>query len=460
MSKMHSPPFPPKSTIDSANELPRVSDLLSHLLVDSGRKSVDIPIKPSKAFSGRRLLSKYQLPVSQSAMYTSYVDNMADKRSVLSISGHSNPTPQRTKQEDILDYVYDWAAWAAEIPDPSRRSEALQSVMGTLERVLKSGMERTGVVLVPSDVKGTKNGTKKTLEGEVNIQVIITSNVKERMGKNVDQFAVRIVKDDVWKDKKADTGTAVLVPSESAPAPLMSIGEDSKAPQTKEKRDANEMGTSDVVQDIKRRKIEDEAAYGETKANTTGPANGEYLGRQANMLSEPISPMPHGGEEKQARYRQQIFQPRLNHILKKAGKAQTRGKCAHWETILARLKDAGVGVKYRNRMLRDFASGHEVWDGDNKVDPNEELAYYAEHGFEEALRKTSAATASKVETETGKQAIAPSQSDTATLLARLETLPALNAEPAIPGAFVTAQPVSRSSLTSENHAAKTTCDSH
>jgi hypothetical protein len=376
-------------------------------------------------------------------MYTSYVANIADKGSTSSISRFLNDTPRRTKQEDILDYVYDWAAWAAEIPNPSRRSEVLHSVMKTLERALRSGMERTGTVLAPNDVEGTKNGTKKTLEGEVNIQVIITNNVKEESEKIVDKLAVRMVKENVVKDKKDDTGATVGVPSEPVPTRLMSVAEASKAPQTKGKRATNEMDPSEALHDIKRRKTETVDGRGEEKGNTTHAADGDDLGRQEKLPSESISAISQGEEGKQARYRQQIFQRRLNHILRKAGKVQTRGRCTNWETVLTRLKDAGVGVKCRNKMLRDFVSGHQSWNGDDNIDPNEELAHYAEHGFEEAVRKASAAHARKVEAEAVKQAVEPSQSEMATLLTQLETLPALNTEPAIPDAFVPAQAVSQ-----------------
>jgi hypothetical protein len=316
--------------------------------------------------------------------------------------------------------------------------------MSTLERALKSGIERTGILLAPSDVRGTKNGTKKTLEGEVNIQVTITSNVKEKAGEIVHNSAVWKAQDIIIQGEMGDTVATVLVSSEPAPALLIPIEEASKAPQTKEKRAAGEMDPPRVLPDIKRRKIDTVDGHGEEKVDTANAVNGKQLhGGQEKLPSGPGSPASQDGGEKQARYRQQIFQTRLNHILKKAGKVRTRGRCASWETVVARLRDAGVPVKYRNKMLQDFTSGHEAWDGDGKIDPNEELAHFAEHGFEEVLRKAAAANASKVEAEPVKQAVEPSPSETVTLPTPLESSPASITEPAaVPGAFVPAQPVS------------------
>jgi hypothetical protein len=436
--------LPPKPKIDPAKELPKDSNPLGNGFIDSRRKSVSIPIKASRASSDRRFLSKYRLPVSQWARHASYVTNMAGIESPSSTSTFLSGAPRRTKQEDILDYVYDWAAWAAEIPDPSRRSEVLQSVMSTLERALKSGIERTGIALAPNDVRGTKTGTKKTLEGEVNIQVTITSNVREKAGEIVHKSAVRKAKDNDIKREADDTVATVLASAEPAPALTTPVEEASQAAQTKEKRAASEMDPSRVLPDIKRQKTDTGDGRGEEKVDTANAVNGNQPdGGQEKLPSGPGSPAPQDGEQKQARYRQQIFQTRLNHILRKAGKVRTRGRCASWETVVARLRDAGVPVKYRNKMLRDFTSGHEAWNGDGSIDPNEELAHFAEHGFEAELRKAAAANASTVKAETAKQAVVePSQPETATVPTPLESLPASTTEPTVSGAFVPAQPVS------------------
>lgn len=93
-------------------------------------------------------------------------------------------------------------------------------------------------------------------------------------------------------------------------------------------------------------------------------------------------------------------------------------------------------------MLRDFHSGHEAWYGDGNIDPNEELAHYAEHGFEAVLDKASGAKADKIEGGAMEHFVTTNSSDTAALPAELETLPALGTEVPIPDAFVPAQPVS------------------
>jgi hypothetical protein len=408
-------------------------------------EGINIPTKITNVFAHRRTLSKHQLPISQWLLPTSYVATAVDLPSTLSTSAKVDETPQRTKQEDILDYVYDWAAWAAEIPDPARRSEVLEFVMRALERVLKSGIERTAMVLGPNDVKGKKSGMKKTLEGDLNIQVIITNNVKDLAGNPVKESAVQRPKDNLAKYKYAETVAAAFVPSDPAAELLMSIDQASKASLTKGKRAANEMDPHDVVQDVKRQKTENIDTGGEVKAVTPNPTDGqseEHRGRQDKFSSPSTSPTSSAGEEKRARYRQQIFQSRLNHILKKAGKVQTRGKCTKWETVLTRLKEAGVSVKWRNLMLRDFYSGHEAWNGDGNIDPNGELAHYAEHGFEGVLDKASGVKANKTEREAVKHITETSGSDTAALLSALEALPALSTEVPIPDAFVPAQPVS------------------
>jgi hypothetical protein len=286
----------------------------------------------------------------------------------------------------------------------------------------------------------------------VNIQVTITSNVREKAGEIVHNSAVRKAKDNV-KSETDDTvvtvlasdGTVVTVLASAEPVPALPtpVEEASQAPQTKEKRAASEMDPSRVLPDIKRQKTDTGDGRGE-KVDTANAVNGNQpYGGQEKLPSGPGSPAPQDGEQKQARYRQQIFQTRLNHILKKAGKVRTRGRCASWETVVARLRDAGVPVKYRNKMLRDFTSGHEAWNGDGRIDPNEELAHFAEHGFEEALRKAAAANASTVEAETAKQAVVePTQPETTTVPTPLESSPASTTEPTVPGAFVPAQPVS------------------
>jgi hypothetical protein len=408
-------------------------------------EGIHIPTEPPKVFADRQILSKHQLPISQWPMYTSYVATVADKRSTSPLPANLDETPWRAKREDILDYVYDWAAWAAEIPDPSRRSEVLQYVMRTLERVLKSGIESTGMVLVPTGVKGARSGTKKTQEGEVNIQVIITSSVKKRVEKNFEKLAVQKANDNPVRDKKADTDAAATASSGPMPDELLSIKEASKASLTTGKRTTNEMDQSDLVLDVKRQKTEDLHSHVDTQAETAGTADGrpaQQLRTQDKSSSESVPPMSQAEEEKRARYRQQFFQSRLNHILRKAGKVQTRGKCTKWETVLTRLREAGVGVKWRNAMLRDFYTGHEAWNDDGNIDPNEELAHYAKHGFERTLGKASGGNPNKVEAEAAVQVTEPNGSERAAFLSELETLPTLNTESPIPDAFIPAQPVS------------------
>src|SRR5277367_5736302 len=90
----------------------------------------------------------------------------------------SNPAPTLPMpvEEQILDYTYNWATWASEIPDPSRRAEVLQFVGSTMERVLKHGIERRA--WPPLNME--KNGRA----GDVEIEVIIKTKQKRPPGWN------------------------------------------------------------------------------------------------------------------------------------------------------------------------------------------------------------------------------------------------------------------------------------
>ena len=388
-------------------------------------EGIDMSTEPPKVFADKDVLSKHQLSISQWPAYTSFnsatIDQSTSPNSTKSTHSH-----QHIKHGDILDYVYDWAAWAAEIPNEARREEVLGWVMKTLEQVLKSRMERTGMVLEPSDVEGTKTGTKKTLEGDLNIQVIITSSIKEK--------------------KRAKTAAATIS-TEPTVEQLVAIERASRASLTKPKRPAAQFDESDSVQESKRQKLDDEAANNaETPVASATDWQEQPKARERFSRSSPESMSP-VESQKRARYLQQIFQPRLNHILKKARLVTTRGKCSKWETIKARLKEAKVGVKYRNLMLHDFHEGHEAWNGDNDIDPNEELAHYAQHGFEGALDQVPAgkannADASVEEERAEEHAEERNHSGTAALLSTIESLPAFNADTPIPDGFVPARPVS------------------
>lgn len=263
-------------------------------------EGINILTKSTNVFAHRRILSKHQLPISQWPSYTSYGANTVDMRPTTSSSAKVGDTLQRTKQEDILDYVYDWAAWAAEIPDPARRSEVLEFVMRTLERVLKSEIESTAMALGPNDVKGTKSGMKKTLEGELNIKVIITNNMKEMDEIPRNELAVQRTKGNLAKYIYAEAGAAALVASEPATELLMSIEQASKVSLAKGKRAANEMGTPDVVLNVKRQKTEIIDTGGEVNAKTTNLAHGESeerRGRQDEFSSPSTSPTSSAGEE-------------------------------------------------------------------------------------------------------------------------------------------------------------------
>ena len=407
---------------------------------------IDISAEPQNAFTGRAILSKHQMPISEWPMYTSYVANVFGQRNRMPLPASLEQASLRTKREDILDYVYDWAAWAAEISDPDRRSEVLKFVMRTLEDVLRDGMEKTGMVLGPNDVKGTKGGTKRTSEGKVNIQVIITSSTKETVS---EKSAAKQAKDILVKYKQAETGGAASLPAEPNPELLRSTEQAAKASLRKAKRAGNQTGHSDESEGMrssKRQKTEDQENQGPedvkpTTANDrqqrSAPNNGERLSY------DTVSSMSQEEEQKRARYRQKIFRTRLNHILKKAGKTQTRGRCTNWETVKNRLKEAGVKVKDRNLLLHDFHSGHEAWDGDSNIDPDEELAHFAEYGFEKDLNKASVGNASVVEARAGGQVVKDKETHgVAALPPATENLPAFNADISVPGGFMPAQPVS------------------
>ena len=376
-------------------------------------------------------------------MYTSYVTNISDQQTAMAAFPNLVKNSSRTKCEDVLDYVYDWAAWAAGIPDPARRSEVQGFVMKTLERALKDGMERTGITLGPKDVTGTKSGTKTTLEGEVNIRVIITSSVKETTS---NKPAAQSAEDNPSKHEQAETDAAAAsVPSEPNPELLQSIEKAAKASFTKKKRPAGDMGHSDKpngIQDAKRLKTKDREIRNKQVKQTTADdkQQGSTLNdeeRQSHDTTLSLSPEE---ELKKAQYRQQIFQTRLNHILKRAGKVQARGKCSRWDTVKTRLKDAGVRVKYRNIMLNDFHFGYEAWNGDENIDPNEELADFA-HTFEVAGLKASEGSGNKAQAG-AEQKVLRNGARTAMPLSVTDSLPTFNADSPIPNGFIPAQPVS------------------
>ncbi len=247
-----------------------------------------------------------------------------------------------------MDYVYDWASWASSIPDDSRRKEVLGFVTAALERALKHAIERTGITLTPADLNGVENGVKRTVEEEVSIKVIIRSTAKEVKGGKGDVKSVRAK----LNDAKGPTAEQ-----------LAALEQASKATHTASKRGAEHTDLTDDGRGGKRQKLNHDE-----KKDASGSGD-----RSASPSVSPVT------DAKRAKYRQQIFQPRLNHLLKRAGKTMTRGKCANWETARTKLADAGADVKHRNLMLKDFLSGHEKWDGDPEIDPNVELYDYV-HG--------------------------------------------------------------------------------
>ena len=428
-------PIPPLSGLQ---DLKSKSDLASFV-------GIDLSAEPQKAIGSRGILSKYQMPISEWPTYTSYVANVFGQRTTMPSLASLEQTSMRTKREDVLEYVYNWAAWAAEISDPDRRSEVLKFVMKTLEDVLKDGMDKTGIGLGPNDVRGTTSGAKRTSEGKVNIQVIITSSVKETVSKQPAQQA----KDKLVKYKQAETGGAASLPAEPNPELLQPSEQAAEASSTKAKRAANQIGHSDEsegIQDSKRQKTEDQ---GNQRPEDVKPtmADGQQQGSKPNngerLSYDTVSSMSSEQEQKRARYRQKIFRTRLNHILKHAGKTQTRGRCTKWETVRNRLKEAGVKVKDRNLLLHDFNSGHEAWDGDSNVDPDEGLAHFAEHCFAKASNKAPAGNASTVGAGAGKQIVKDNETNAvAGLPPATETPPAFNADVSVPDGFVPAQPVS------------------
>src|SRR5271168_5335881 len=92
-------------------------------------------------------------------------------------------------------------------------------------------------------------------------------------------------------------------------------------------------------------------------------------------------------------------------------------------------------------MLRDFQHGHEKWDEDNQVDPNVELAGFAE-SFQRPPKAAPVVAANNVDKQAVKKDAENNTSNTQTLLLALEGLPVLNTKTTIPNAFVPAQPVS------------------
>jgi hypothetical protein len=361
-----------------------------------------------------------------------------DKRPIIPTSTELDEAPRRTKHEDILDYVYDWAAWAAEIPDEARRNEVLGWVMKTLERALKNGMERAGMMLEASDVQGTKNGTKRTLEGEVKIQIVITSSLKEKPGSELNKPAVQKAKDGIENYTQANQGAATAAPSETIADQLLAIEHAAQASLETTKRPASELDEFGAAQDAKRQKVE-VAKESKKPLTTKAEVQQEKLREsQDRPTSESITTED---DEKWVQYLQHIFLPRLNHILKRAGESLSRGKCRNWKTVRERLIAAGVSVKYRNMMLRDFQQGHEKWDGDNQVDPNVELAGFAE-SFQCPPKAAPVVAVSNVDKQAVKKDAESNTSNTQTLLLPLEGLPALKTKTPIPNVFIPAQPVS------------------
>jgi hypothetical protein len=400
---------------------------------------VDTPTEAPKLFADREILSKHQLPISLWPTYSCCVAMVVDKRSTIPTSMKLDEAPRQTKHEDILDYVYDWAAWAAEIPNEARRNEVLGWVMKTLEQVLKNGMERTGMILEAGNVQGTKNGTKRTLEGEVNIQVVITSSLKEKLGNELNKLAVQRAKDNIEKYKQANQGAAAATPSEPTVEQLLAIKQAAQASLKKTKTQAGGLDEFGAAQDAKRQKVdvakESKEGLVITKANVQQESSRES---QDRTISESTTTED---DEKWAQYIQHIFLPRFNHILKRAGESLSRGKCRNWETVRERLTAAGVSVKYRNMMLRDFQHGHEKWDGDTQVDPNVELAGFAE-SFQRPSKAAPVVAANNVDKQAAKKDTENNTSNTQTSLLSLEGLPVLNTKPPVPNASVPAQPVS------------------
>lgn len=360
------------------------------------------PFQPIPPFSSKSRISKDDInrllnePISVPAAAPPIKPISYVIRTTNSTASSNRPIHPR---EEILGYVYDWAAWAAEIPDAAKRDKMLAHVMGTMERVLKEGIERR--MLGAQDIGGIINGRKMTIKGEVEIEVSIKSRArfvekksdgdgKKDAQNNPIRASTNTGVDQHGNGKVASPGPTAEhhAAIDGAPQASLSSG------IAKGKRAAGEMeGSQDATHDTKKQKMEDDGRKIENQTTTgaDGAQDREENGRpegitgaQEDKTSDNMNNsgsdeemMTPEEEEKRTRYRQQIFMPRLNTVLKKAGKSAARGKCKKWDTVKERLTDAGVDVKHRNMMFRDFHLGYEKWDGDPEIDSNVELALFA-----------------------------------------------------------------------------------
>jgi hypothetical protein len=273
--------------------------------------------------------------------------------------------------------------------------------------------------------------------GEANIQVVITSSLEEKLGNELNKLAVPRAKDNIAKYMQANQGAAAVIPSEPTVEQPSVIEQAAQASFKKTKRLAGELDEFGAAQDAKRQKVgvAKESKEGLTTATTTKVDVQQESSRESQDRTTSESTTTED-DEKRAQHIQHIFLPRLNHILKRAGESLSRGKCRNWETVRERRTAAGVSMKYRDMMLRDFRHGHEKWDGDNQVDPNVELA-----GFAEGFQRPPVA-ANNVDKQAVKKDAENNTSHTQTLLLALEGLPVLNTKTPIPNAFVPPQLVS------------------
>jgi hypothetical protein len=100
-------------------------------------------------------------------------------------------------------------------------------------------------------------------------------------------------------------------------------------------------------------------------------ASGPKSGKNAQRMSlldlildkEATQSRSEAEEAKRDLYRQRVFLPGLNSILKEADKYNTPGgKGRKWTTVRSKLKEAGSTVKWKNAFLYDFDNGYQLWD--------------------------------------------------------------------------------------------------
>ena len=368
------------------------------------------------------VLSQRQVPLARWPGWIPFLRKSLDTESI-------NLPQEVPVDEQVLDYIYDWAAWAAEIPDPTRREQVLEFVMRTMERVMKHGIESRAW----GPMKVWKNGEKADVKIEIKLTtkgVEETRRTASLASKSADQDVIATPFKESTKIAQGSTSKEADFSEVSAPIPHGTTKEKDLEQQDadhqaiepenianltppgntnsstssphrsqtensagkKRALDQNfESGDDALAAQAKKQKVIQERPFTPSSPTTVGK-----LPVEKSRPTLPSSPTSDLELEKRTQYRQRVFLKRLNQVLKRQEVQTCRGRCGKWVTILERLKNANVPIEERNDLRRDFMVGYQKWgqEGQTRVGAGSEKAARSvtDHPAEDFVEKAASAT--------------------------------------------------------------------